>query len=291
MSNSANLLGSPWSSLALHLHPSLASRRIQRCLERLADAFVPLPAPTDSLWWDEGHPLHLLLGLPRAALSGPTQEIKGHAHALLSQLVVANTLQAAALDLRAIDGLCQRLGDSTLDTAVQLEELAALPAAREQVRIIGYRDFQAALYRTLPNLSAEQPLRLRQASWRGTRLFLENDTATTLAFASIIAYARIRGIAVEVPAQIQCLRLDPAAIDRLQEAFAVYALPNAVWNHPDFIQVLLGLKLDYARLPLPAPGQDLEWLLLPSEVASTRVLSEILERLGAAEVIGYLQAL
>ena len=55
--------------------------------------------------------------------------------------------------------------------------------------------------------------------------------------------------------------------------------------------MLLGLKLDYARLPLPAPGQDLEWLLLPSELASTRVLSEILERLGAAEVIGYLQAL
>ena len=205
--------------------------------------------------------------------------------------MVADTLQAAALDLRAIDGLCQRLGDSTHDAAVQLEELAALPAAREQVRIIGYRDFQAALYRTLPNLSAEQPLRLRQASWRGTRLFLENDTATTLAFASIIAYARIRGIAVEVPAQIQCLRLDPAAIDRLQEAFAVYALPNAVWNHPDFIQVLLGLKLDYARLPLPAPGQDLEWLLLPSEVATTRVLTEILHRLVAAEVIGYLQAL
>lgn len=291
MSNSANLLGSPWSSLALHLHPSLASRRIQRCLERLADAFVPLPAPTDSLWWDEGHPLHLLLGLPRAALSGPTQEIKSRAHALLSQLVVAETVQVAALDLRAIDGLCQRLGDSTLATVVQLEELAALPAAREQVRIIGYRDFQAALYRTLPNLSAEQTLRLRQASWRGTRLFLENDPATTLAFASIIAYARIRGIAVEVPAQIQRLRLDPAAIDRLQEAFALYALPNAVWNHPDFIQVLLGLKLDYARLPLPAPGQDLEWLLLPNEVASTRVLAEILERLGAAEVIGYLQAL
>ncbi|KXJ30318.1 hypothetical protein [Pseudomonas sp. HUK17] len=291
MSNSANLLGSPWSSLALHLHPSLASRRIQRCLERLADAFVPLPAPTDSLWWDEGHPLHLLLGLPRAALSGPTQEIKSRTHALLSQLVVAETVQVAALDLRAIDGLCQRLGDSTPATVVQLEELAALPAAREQVRIIGYRDFQAALYRTLPNLSAEQPLRLRQASWRGTRLFLENDPATTLAFASIIAYARIRGIAVEVPAQIQRLRLDPAAIDRLQEAFALYALPNAVWNHPDFIQVLLGLKLDYARLPLPAPGQDLEWLLLPNEVASTRVLAEILERLGAAEVTGYLRAL
>lgn len=290
MSNSANLLGSPWSSLALHLHPSLASRRIQRCLERLADAFLPLPAPSASLWWDEGHPLHLLLGLPRAALSGPTQEIKSRAHALLSQLVIADTQQVAALDLRAIEGLCQRLGDSAPDSAVQLEELAALPAAREQVRIIGYRDFQAALYRTLPNLSAEQPLRLRQAKWRGTRLFLENEAATTLAFASIIAYARIRGIAVEVPAQIQCLSLDQTAIDRLQEAFAVYALPNAVWNHPDFVQVLLGLKLDYARLPLPAPGQDLEWLLLPNEVASTRVLAEILERLGAAEVIGYLQA-
>lgn len=290
MSNSANLLGSPWSSLALHLHPSLASRRIERCLERLADAFVPLPAPNARLWWDEGHPLHLLLGLPRAALSGPTQEIKSRAHALLSQLVIADTQQVAALDLRAIEGLCQRLGDSATDPAVQLEELAALPAAREQVRIIGYRDFQAALYRTLPNLSAEQPLRLRQASWRGTRLFLENEATTTLAFASIIAYARIRGIAVEVPAQIQCLSLDQVAIDRLQEAFAVYALPNAVWNHPDFVQVLLGLKLDYARLPLPAPGQDLEWLLLPNDVASTRVLAEILERLGAAEVIGYLQA-
>lgn len=291
MSNSANLLGSPWSSLALHLHPSLASRRIQRCLERLADAFVPLPAPNHSLWWDDGHPLHLLLGLPRAALSGPTQEIKSRAHALLSQLVVADTLQVAALDLRALEGLCQRLNDVTLDGAIQLEELAALPAAREQVRIIGYRDFQAALYRTLPNLSVEQPLRLRQASWRGNRLFLENDPATTLAFASIVAYARIRGVAVEVPAQIQRLRLDPTAIERLQQAFALYALPNAVWNHPDFIQVLLGLKLDYARLPLPAPGQALEWLLLPSEVASTRVLAEILDRLGAAEVTGYLQAL
>ncbi|WP_434776127.1 DUF6685 family protein [Pseudomonas oryzihabitans] len=291
MSNGANLLGSPWSSLALHLHPSLASRRIQRCLERLADAFVPLPSPADSLWWDDGHPLHLLFGLPRAALSGPTQEIKSKAHTLLSQLVVADTLQLTALDLRKLDGLCHRLSDPALDSVVQLEELAALPAARDQVRIIGYRDFQAALYRTLPNLSTEQPLRLRQASWRGARLFLENDATTTLAFASIVAYARIRGVAVDVPAQIQRLRLDLPAIERLQQAFALYALPNAVWNHPDFIQVLLGLKLDYARLPLTAQGQDLEWLLLPQEVANARVLAETLDRLGAAEVIGYLKAL
>lgn len=291
MSNSANLLGSPWSSLALHLHPSLASRRIQRCLERLASAFSPLPTPKDSLWWDDGHPLHLLHGLPRAALSGPLQEIKDTAHALLSQLVVADTLTLHTFDLRALDGLCQRLPEVTLEAAVHLEDLAALPAAREQARIIGYRDFQAALYRALPRLSAEQPLKLRQASWRGSRFFLENEAPTTLALASIVAYARIRGIAVEVPAQVQCLRLDPQAIDRLQAAFALYALPNAVWNHPDFIQVLLGLKLDYARLPLPAPGQDLEWLLLPNTVASARVLGDILGRLGAAEVIGYLEKL
>lgn len=291
MSNSANLLGSPWSSLAWHLHPSLASRRIQRCLERLADAFVPLPLPQNSLWWDDGHPLHLLHNLPRAALSGPTQEIKSKAHALLSQLVVADTRQLPAFDLRQLDGLCHRLGEPALATVQQLEELAALPAARDQARIIGYRDFQAALYRALPTLSSEQPLRLRQASWRGPRFFLENDASTTLAFASIVAYARIRGIAVEVPAQVHCLRLELAAVERLQQAFALYALPNAVWNHPDFIQVLLSLKLDYARLPLPAPGQDLEWLLLPNEVASTRVLAEILERLGAAEVTGYLRAL
>lgn len=291
MSNNANLLGSPWSSLALHLHPSLASRRIQRCLERLASAFTPLPTPSDSLWWDDGHPLHLLHGLPRAALSGPTQEIKDDAHALLSQLVVADTLPLPTFDLRALDGLCQRLPDAPLEAAIHLEDLAALPAAREQARIIGYRDFQAALYRTLPKLSPEQPLKLRQANWRGSRFFLENEASTTLALASIVSYARIRGIAVEVPAQVQCLRLDPMAIDRLQAAFALYALPNAVWNHPDFIQVLLGLKLDYARLPLPAPGQDLEWLLLPNTVANARILGDILGRLGAAEVIGYLEQL
>lgn len=291
MSNKANLLGSPWSSLALHLHPSLASRRIQRCLERLASAFTPLPTPSDSLWWDHGHPLHLLHGLPRAALSGPTQEIKDDAHALLSQLVVADTLPLPTFDLRALDGLCQRLPDAPLEAAIHLEDLAALPAAREQARIIGYRDFQAALYRTLPKLSPEQPLKLRQANWRGSRFFLENEASTTLALASIVSYARIRGIAVEVPAQVQCLRLDPMAIDRLQAAFALYALPNAVWNHPDFIQVLLGLKLDYARLPLPAPGQDLEWLLLPNTVANARILGDILGRLGAAEVSGYLEQL
>ncbi|KUM34007.1 hypothetical protein [Pseudomonas sp. EpS/L25] len=289
MSNNANLLGGPWSSLALHLHPSLASRRIQRCLERLADAFTPIPPPRESLWWDDGHPLQLLLGLPRAALSGPTQEIKSTAHALLSQLVVAETLQSSSFDLRALDGLCHRPQEQIPDDVVHLEELAALPAAREQVRIIGYRDFQAALYRTLPTLSAEHPLKLRQANWRGQRFFLDNDAATTLAFASIVAYARIRGIAVEVPVQVQQLRLEAAAIERLHEAFTLYALPNAVWNHPDFIQVLLGLKLDYARLPMAAPGQDLEWLLLPNAVASTRILAETLERLGAAEVISYLR--
>lgn len=290
MSNNANLLGGPWSSLALQLHPSLASRRIQRCLERLAGAFAPLPPPRDSLWWDDGHPLQLLHGLPRSALSGPAQDIKDTAHGLLSRLVVAESVQLPSFDLRTLDGLCHRPQEWASEHAVQLEELAALPAAREQVRIIGYRDFQAALYRTLPTLSLEHPLKLRQASWRGARFFLDNDAATTLALASIVAYARIRGIAVAVPAQVQRLRLDAEAIARLHEAFTLHALPNAVWNHPDFIQVLLGLRLDYARLPMAAPGQDLEWLLLPKAVATTRLLAESLDRLGAAEVIGYLNS-
>lgn len=130
--------------------------------------FQPLRRPEPSVWWQAGPPLHTLVDLPRGALSGPVQEDKAEAHAVLKRLVRVSHSTLESVDLKTIEGVCSR------EILVQapcprLEDLATAEVCRG-VRIISYKDFVKALSLALPRFTNGDSIRLRQAAWHGERL-------------------------------------------------------------------------------------------------------------------------
>src|SRR5690606_27334333 len=98
--------------------------------------FKVLPQPAPSIWWHAGAPLQRLVDLPRDALSGPVQEDKAAARAVLMGVVERTSEHLENFDLRRIDGLCSP--PPSLDsTLTSFEELAASPLGR-CARIISY---------------------------------------------------------------------------------------------------------------------------------------------------------
>ena len=84
-----------------------------------------------------------LVDLPRGAVSGPVQEDKAEAHAVLKRLVRVSHSTLESVDLKTIEGVCSR------EILVQapcprLEDLATAEVCRG-VRIISYKDFVKAL--------------------------------------------------------------------------------------------------------------------------------------------------
>src|SRR5690554_2869366 len=99
-------LASRLSSLAGQL--GLSGKAARRMLDRARQLnlpFQPIALPTLSIWWQLGPQLDRLVDLPRGALSGPVQEDKAAAHAVLARLVQMTPSQESAFDLRDIAGL------------------------------------------------------------------------------------------------------------------------------------------------------------------------------------------
>src|SRR3990167_4428056 len=178
----------PWSShplMSLFDQPSSLSSRLAALIERLGLSsraprlilerasrlhlpFNAMPATRDSICWLEGPPLQRLVELPRGALSGPVQEDKAQAHAVLIQIVEVQQQQLASFDLRLIDGLSNC--DPEQIHCTSFEDYAASAACR-QVRIISYKDFVKTISLALPSFLAGERISLRQASWHGERMF------------------------------------------------------------------------------------------------------------------------
>src|SRR5690606_23667381 len=115
-----------------------APRQILERASRLRLPFSPLPTTRDSIFWQEGPPLHRLVDLPRGALSGPVQEDKAQAHAVLVKVVDMQEQELNAFDLRLIEGINGNAPISAFFT--DFESYAASEYCR-QVRIISYKDF------------------------------------------------------------------------------------------------------------------------------------------------------
>src|SRR5699024_3017220 len=93
-------LTSRLSSLAAQL--GLGGKAARRMLDRARQLnlpFQPIPLPTLSIWWQLGPQLERLVDLPRGALSGPVQEDKAAAHAVLARLLEVNHRFVPAFDL------------------------------------------------------------------------------------------------------------------------------------------------------------------------------------------------
>ncbi|MFP6849526.1 MAG: DUF6685 family protein [Pseudomonas sp.] len=249
--------------------------------------FSPLPQPSQSICWQDGPQLQRLLDLPRSALSGPVQEDKAQAHAMLVRVIEAQEQQLSHFDLRMINGLSacatQQADHPTF------ESYAASESCR-QVRIISYKDFVKTISLALPRFLAGESISLCQASWRGERVFWTGDHHNE-AFACAIAYARRRELEVNLPAELSYYRLSEQGLSNLQQHYHVLAMPNAAWSDPAFMALLLDNGLPYARLSqLGGPGSP-EFLLLPKHSSEATALGEGLRLAGAPDVVGYLQQL
>ena len=262
------------------------SRQIFAKASALRLPFKALPAPVASIGWHEGPQLQLLLNLSRGALSGPVQEDKAQAHHALTQVVEAQAQHLQSFDLRLIDGFacpCPPPGYASF------EDYAASEHCRH-VRIISYRDFVRTIGQPLPRFLAGEPIELRQASWRGARVFWSGETQGE-AFASAIAYARRRELEVQLPANLLRYQLNEAGLNNLQNRYHVLAMPEAAWSDPGFMGLLLDNGIPYARLSLLKKADTPEFLLLPKAHPQATALGEGLRLAGAPDVPDHLRQL
>lgn len=262
------------------------SRQIFARASALRLPFNPLPAAVESICWHEGPQLQLLLNLPRGALSGPVQEDKAQAHAALTQVVEAQTQQLHAFDLRMIDGFACPV---PAPGYACFEDYAASEHCK-QVRIISYKDFIKTISLALPRFLAGEPIELRQANWRGSRTFWSGETQGE-AFAGAIAYARRRGLDVQLPANLVRFRLNETGLNDLQSRYHVLAMPEAAWSDPSFMGLLLDNAIPYARLSLLKKAGTPEFLMLPKEHQDATALGEGLRLAGAPDVPEHLRQL
>jgi hypothetical protein len=278
----------PPSSLATRLTSLAGQLRLGRREARhlceqashLRLPFQPLQIPPASIWWQLGLPLDRLVELPRDALSGPVQEDKAAAHAVLARLVEVDHDRLDALDLRQVDGLLGPPGDHAAHA--HLDELASTPAGRN-LRIISYKDFLKAISLALPDFERGTPLALRQADWLGPRLFWAGELHNE-AFASAVAYARLRGLQFTLPAEVARYRLNDDALADLQAEFHMLAMPVQSWSDPAFMGLLLNSRLPYSRLSLLRTANASETLLLPRDNALSNALGEGLRLAGAPDL-------
>ncbi|MDH4610720.1 DUF6685 family protein [Pseudomonas sp. BN102] len=262
-------------------------RRVLERASQLQLPFQPLPRPQDSIWWQVGPPLQRLVELPRGSLSGPVQEDKAEAHAVLVGVVKRSEQQLSSFDLRQVDGLCG--SNSELQPTPSFEEYLAGLHTRK-VRIISYKDFVKAISLPLPRFLAGKPISLCRANWHGSRVFWTGDQHVE-AFAAAIAYARLRELEATLPAAITDYRLDPGGLRLLDERYHVLAMPVQAWSDPAFMGLLLDGGIPYSRLTLLRNAGAPEFILLPKKHAEATALGEGLRLAGAPDVVRYLQAL
>jgi hypothetical protein len=288
LSEQPSTLSSRLSALAQRL--GLIGRGQRQILERASQLrlpFSPLSQQRESICWQDGPQLHRLIDLPRSALSGPVQEDKAQAHAMLVGVIEAHEQQLTSFDLRMIDGLSAC--NPQLASHASFETFASSESCR-QIRIISYKDFVKAISLALPRFLAGERISLRQANWHGERVFWAGEHHSE-AFACAIAYARRRELEVNLPAELSHYRLSEQGLSDLQQHYHVLGMPNAAWSDPAFMALLLDNGLPYARLSLLGSPGSPEFLLLPKHSSEATALGEGLSLAGAPDVVGYLRQL
>ncbi len=268
----------------------LTGKSPRQILERASQIqlpFAPLSEPTPSIFWHDGPCLQRFVDLPRSALSGPIQEDKAKARAALTRLVRREQSAHPALDLRQIDGLGGQSIDGTIYPT--FEAIAATQACR-QLRVISYRDFVRTITAALPDFQTQAPIELRQASWLGERIYWSGEHHAE-AFACAIAYARLRGLEVNLPCELTDYRLDAAGLQALDSEYHAVTMPAQAWDDREFMGLLLDAKIPYARLTLLRNANNSELLLLDKQQPAANALGEGLKLAGAPDLVRYLRGL
>ncbi|MFC3607082.1 DUF6685 family protein [Stutzerimonas tarimensis] len=260
-----------------------APQHARERIGKLKLEFAPLPAFHSSIFWSDNPSLEDLHELPRGALSGPTQEYKARAHAILVKLIRRESEPRDAFDLREVGGF---LAPNPLGIPCpSFETFAATPACRA-IRIISYNDFMRVMDTAVPGYKAAPRVTLLQANWQGDRVFWAGDGHGE-AFACAIAYARLRGLDLSLPCEQVRYFIDEDGLAALERAYHVLLMPEHAWNDREFMRHLLEDGTPYARLRLQRHNH--EWLLLDKRLPRSDGLGIGLKKAGAADFCDYLR--
>ncbi len=239
--------------------------------------FSDLAIPRLSVGWKNNLHFQHLHDLPRSALSGPVQEDKADAHALLAKLVTKAVDTEHTIDLRDIYGISESLAG--IESLPALENIAASEQCRH-IRIISYRDFEKTITQAIPHFLSEQPLNLRQANWLGPQLFWAVEQHS-YEFACAVVYARRRGLELPKRTSISRYSLNVDVLYSLQKKYHALIMPEQAWSDRGFMAVLLESGSPYARLALTKGTAPTEILLLPKHKLLSDNLGKGLRLAGA----------
>ena len=245
--------------------------------ERIKLTFSGLDRPQLSISWKSNLYFQHLYDLPRGALSGPVQEDKAEAHALLVKLVSKVIDTESVIDLRDIYGFSELLPGT--ERMQDLETFAASEQCRH-IRIISYRDFEKIITQAIPHFLSDQPINLRQASWLGTNLFWA-DEKLSCEFACAVVYARRRGLDLPKRTYISRYSLNIDVLQAVQRNYHMLIMPEQAWSDREFMAILLNSGSPYARLALSKEPYPTEVLLLPKRKQLSDNLGKGLKLAGA----------
>lgn len=252
--------------------------------QRVKLPFTGLDKPELTICWKDNLYLQHLHDLPRSALSGPVQEDKAEAHALLAKLVNKVVDTEPVIDLREVYGISEQLPG-----AAGLQNLEALAASQQcrHIRIISYRDFEKTITQAIPHFLAEQPIKLRQASWLGDQLFWAQEQ-NSCEFACAVVYARRRGLDLRRKTCISRYTLNLDTVLAVQKNYHMLIMPESAWSDREFMAILLASGSPYARLTLSKAPHPVEVLLLPKHKQQSNTLGEGLKLAGAHDACAVL---
>lgn len=268
----------------------LGGKSARHVLERAAQLqlpFEPLSIGYENIWWHSGSRLQELPELQRSALSGPVQDDKAAAHAVLVKLVEQRSQLLESFDLRQIDGLLGSRGEQPVCSSLE-DYLTGLK--QRQVRIISYKDFVKSISLPLPRFLLGQQISLLQTNWSDRRIFWNGEQHTE-AFASAIVYARRRELEVTLPAELTTYGISQRGLQTLDNNYHMLAMPVQAWSHPGFMGLLVNTGMPYARLSLKSSPSSSEFLMLPKNSADAVALGEGLVLAGAPDVSAFLHQL
>lgn len=246
--------------------------------------FPMLDLSSPSIHWNKNVHLLNLVNLPRRALSGPVQEDKADAHALLKNVVTSEEYELAKFDLCDMYGF--NTGDSGLLPYENLDRMTSSEVCR-CIRIISMRDFEKVLNEVIPGFADTPVVELYASELLGLNYFW-SDEQNTEKLACLIVYARRRGIPLQVAAKVTKAVVSRSALRFLSDCYHVLAMPASAWSDKSFMRYLIDFPVPYVRLPISRGSNQTEVLLLPRQSTNANILGEGLIAAGAQDAAMFL---
>ncbi len=246
--------------------------------------FPSLDLSTPSIHWNKNTHLLNFANLAHRSLSGPVQEDKADAHALLKNVVDIEHYTLPSFDLCNLYGF--NTDDNELVQHECLDSLAGCNACKS-IRIISMRDFEKVLNQVIPDFDCAPRIQLYASELLGEKYFWSGQKNIDKLI-GVIVYARRRGIAIQLPAEVSKAVINRNSLGFLSDCYHVLAMPAQAWADKNFMRFLIDYPVPYVRLPISRGDNPVEVLLLPRQNINANTLGEGLLAAGAQDAALFL---